>query len=443
MIGRGLRAFLTVGFLLGSVGCVSQPPALAAWHLDASFGSHGVAGVPVREEGVDFPNVPGPGDRGSLLAQGPQGSVFVGGYARSRRGAFLLARLSAQGRLVRSFGNGGVTVVPAIYATPRSPPRMLAVSAGRLLVVGLDRAHHLVVVRLSARGHPDRTFGHAGVARYPLAHAGAHAILAAAVLESDGDVLVVYYGREVPQPVNEPMIQPGLGEGPVEMTRLSPSGALDRSFGSGGFLQAGGPSPVSAEESACGVTAVPDGSVLLAYEQAVGPSGPALEGPAVQELDPGGANAPGFGDRGTAFIAGLPRLEGVSSSLFGALFALSGGRVQASFGGGGALYRFTPSGIPDTTFAASGHTSGGSPVLDIALAPDGETFAVGASRALRIRATLPDGSPDPALGGAGGERFPVELPQQSPQAEQQVVEELAQDGSLLVLVGEDLFRVVR
>jgi hypothetical protein len=60
--------------LAGLVAGTSVPAAQAAsWHLDRSFGSHGVAGLPVREQGIDSPYGPGPGDKGALLAPGPGG----------------------------------------------------------------------------------------------------------------------------------------------------------------------------------------------------------------------------------------------------------------------------------------------------------------------------------------------------------------------------------
>src|SRR5271168_107590 len=113
------RAKTLVGWLALALA-VAGPSAgesarAASWHLDSSFGKLGVAGLPVRES-ASFPLSLGPGDAGSLLAPGPQGSVFVGGYARSRKGSFLIAHLSARGRLVKGFGRRGVSTIPAIYS---------------------------------------------------------------------------------------------------------------------------------------------------------------------------------------------------------------------------------------------------------------------------------------------------------------------------------------
>lgn len=231
--------------MLGVFVCVCASPTASAraWHLDVSFGRHGVAGLPFREEGIDSLYPPGPGSTGSLLAQGPRQSLFVGGYANRQPGSFLVARMSARGTLEPQFGDGGVVTTPAIYSTPQHPPRMFAQSGGRLLVIGLDRAHRLTLVRLTARGRPDRTFSHDGVARYSLPGANDHAILAGAAVESDGNILAVYYPREVSQPVNEPRITPGLGAGPLKLVRLLPTSALDRSFGKAGFLTAAGQPP--------------------------------------------------------------------------------------------------------------------------------------------------------------------------------------------------------
>jgi hypothetical protein len=356
---RWRGAVAVLGLLLVLAALSWTPVAQAAWHLEGSFGDRGVAGLPLRERGIDFLNVPGPGEKGALLAPGPQGSLYVGGYARSKPGAFLVARLSAQGKLVRAFGDGGVAVVPAIYSTPQHPPRMLAAPGGRLLVVGLDRSRRLTVVRLSGRGRPDGGFAHAGVASHALAGAGAHPVIASAVLESDGDLLVVYFPREVPEPANEPQIQPGLGQGPLGLVRLAPTGALDLAFGKGGFLQTSAQPPATPELLACGVTAAPDGSVLLAYEAAFKPGGDEL--PAVQKIDAAGVDAPTFGSAGSAFLSATPRVAGVSSVVFGALFALPDGGAEVSFGGGGALARFTAAGVLDSAFDGTGQTAGGRP----------------------------------------------------------------------------------
>jgi hypothetical protein len=185
----------------------------ASWHLLSSFGKNGVAGLPVRERRQEPPNqgAPSPPERyRSLLVPGPQGSVFVGGYAEGKPGAFLVARMSASGRLVKSFGDGGVMTVPAVHWFNQDPPRMLALAGGNLLIVGLDQADRLVAVRLTSLGKPDRGFGHDGVAQYTFAHARHLMIVTAATVEPNGDILAVYQ-RELPQPLNQPRVPEGQG----------------------------------------------------------------------------------------------------------------------------------------------------------------------------------------------------------------------------------------
>jgi uncharacterized delta-60 repeat protein len=443
--GRRLRARVTLCLLAGLAASLMAATGAwaASWHLDSSFGKRGVAGVALREQGIDSLYPAGPGAQGSLLAPGPQGSVFVGGYADHKPGSFLVSRLSARGTLVKGFGHGGVTVAPAIRSTPQQPPRMLGLPDGKLLIVGMDRARHLILVRLTARGAPDRSFGHRGVALYTLPGSGGHGILAAAGVESEGGILVAYYAKEAPQPVNEPRIAPGLGEGPLGLTRLSPSGALDRSFGQGGFVKEATQSPAT-KGAAVGIAIAADGSILLAYEEAALASANFAEVPAVQELSPAGAEVPGFGARGVAFLPFTPTHEGESSVLFGGLFALGGGGAETSFGGAGQLFRFTSAGTLEPSFGTAGHSAPMAAAQALALAPDGETFAAAAgSGRLTLAGTLASGAPDPALGAAKGERLTARVGRPRPGEEQQVVELLASNNSLTILLGEELLRVAR
>ena len=419
------------GIAAGAQAAVAEG---ASWHLDSAFGLHGVAGVPVREEGIDFPYPPGPGAQGSLLAAGPRGSVFVGGFADHQKGSFRVARLSAGGRLVKGFGSGGVSVVPTIHATAQRPPRMLALAGGGLLIVGLDRAGRLAVVRLSPGGAPDRSFGRDGVADYALADSAGHAIVAAAAVESDGSILIAYYRKEVAEPVNEPQVAPGFGAGPLQLVRLLGSGSLDAAFGKGGFLEP----PLPSEGAAAGVTIDAEGSILIAYEQTPVLSAGVTEAPAVQELTASGVPAPGFGKEGVATLPFLPSAEGVSSSIFGALFALAGGSVEVSFGGEGEVFRFTSSGALDSTFGTSGHARAGRAAAALALAPDEETFALNTRGGLTLAGTLANGAPDPTLGGRSGMRLPAHVPGPKPGEERQAVQLLAGNAGLRILVGEEI-----
>lgn len=436
------RVRLALVLAIGGLAVSGQATHAASWHILPSFGRHGVAGLPVREGGENVAYPPGPGDKGSLLAPGPQGSIFVGGYSRAHKGKFLLARMSAHGALVKSFGHGGVMSVPSIYALPESPPRMFALAGGKLLLIGLDHAGHLLALRFSDTGRLDRGFGHGGTAQYALPGVKKRPVIAGASVESGGEILIVFYQQEVPEPENQPRITAGLGEGAPELLRLLPTGALDGSFGRGGFLPASGQPLLEGEQWECGVTVAPDGSVLLAYETVV-LSGGALALPAVQELSPTGADAAGFGSQGVASLGFMPHFEGEDSIIFGGLFALPGGGVEVSFGGSGQLVRFTAAGALDPAFGSAGRSAPGrSAVSALALASDGETFWAHTGRSVTVGGTLANGALDPALGGAAGIRV-AGLSGPRSEDEQAGLELLPVGGGLDVLYGELLTRLIR
>lgn len=413
-------------------------PSAARWHLDGAFGRGGVAGLPLRESA-----------KGSLLAPGPGGSTFVGGFARQRAGAVLVARMSASGTLVKAFGGSGVVTLPTIHWYSSSPPRLVSAGGGRLLLIGLDRTDRLTVARLDASGHLDRGFGHDGVAVYAFPHRDGFTITTAASVEPSGDVVVAYQ-REAPQQVNEPAIPRGLGEGPLALARILPSGALDRSFGHGGFLAVTAATPAlvgypgAGGGWACEQALAPDGSLVLSYEQALAAGGSMTPGPALQKLEPSGEDAASYGSHGEVSLPFAPRTAGATSDLCDGLFALRDGSVEAAFGGEGEdsrmvdLFRFTPTGALDTAFAGSGHVTLGAPVAALATA-GGEVFSVGSSSGrLVVSGILAGGAADHALGGASGERFGVRIA-----GEPSTVEALGGSNGLIVRAGEELVRVTR
>jgi hypothetical protein len=434
------RAASTALLAVVATACAAAP-AGASWHLQASFGRGGVAGLPLRESA-----------RGTLLAAGPNGSLYVGGYARHRPGAFLLARLSSRGHLIAGFGKGGVLTVPSVRWRGQSPPRLLAVPGGGLVVVGTNAKNELAVVQLTPSGRLSHSFGAGGALTRAFPHRAGLTIVTAATIESDGDLLVVYQ-REARQPTNEPAIPYGLGEGAIGLARVLPSGQPDTSFGQGGFLTAPGATPTLAGYPgteagwACEQSVAPDGTIVLAYEQAVSTRGSFAEGPAVLELTATGEDAP-FSTQGTAFLPVQPATKASTSSLCEALFALGGGAVEAAFGGEGAdsrhdyLFRFTPLGVSDTSFAARGYTVLSVPVAAMALGPQNEIFSAGtASNALMLGGTLASGEADPALGGSSGKGLAAKLPHASATDAGPTVELLAGAGTLTVRVGEEILRL--
>ena len=132
--------------------------------------------------------------------------------------------------------------MPGIYSTSQRPPWMLASSGGKLLVVGVDRRHDLELARLTSAGRPTGGSG-AGSVRVPLPGTGGRRCSQPPRSCTGG---ACSWRTTEAKPRSLPMNRsrtPGLGAGPLELVRVLASGALDRSFGSRGFVQATGPRP--------------------------------------------------------------------------------------------------------------------------------------------------------------------------------------------------------
>lgn len=428
--------------VFGGLALAAPVPLACAgtWHLDSSFGRRGVADLPVRERLQEPPNqgAPGPPERyRSLLVEGPQGSVFVGGYAEHKPGAFLLSRISSSGRLVESFGRGGVMTVPAILWVKQAPPRILALPGGGLLIVGLDKTDQLAAVRVTASGGLDRGYGRDGVAHYSLQGAHGFTIITAAVVQPDGDLLVVYQ-KELPQPDNQPRVPEGQGNGSIHYVRLLPSGALDSAFGNGGFVSGQHPEVSllegeSGTVGACAETLSPGGSLLIAYE-----------GFALEEFSPAGKLVENFGENPVVSAKQGPGETRNGFHFCNGLFSLPGGSVEGI--DGREIVRLTPSGTPAGAFGKDGAVTVDGPNEAATVASDGETFTVGPSgRALLLTGILPNGQPDPTLGASGDQRFAVGLPDAAGSVpgdeEKPTWEVLALPHTLLIRAGRDLVRL--
>jgi uncharacterized delta-60 repeat protein len=400
---RGARLAAVLA-LLASGLVVCSTAAAAAWHLQPSFGKRGVLALPARYTW-------------SLLAPGPEGSLFAAGGVTCKAPpsmnpgrcagtdqSLFVARVSAQGRLVAGFGRGGIASVAAIDAA--GSPRLFALPGGGLLVAGEDRDGELVLARLTPAGKLDPTFGRGGDAHYKLA-GREHQRIAVAV-EPDGDILAIYQQTISPTEV-----------GRTVLVRLLPSGALDESFGKGGSLDAsGGPSATIGPTGAlAGVALASDGSVLLA-EESLGLSSGRIEW-GVEQLSAAGAAIPGFGSGGLA-VAQPGSVELFPEAAFQGLYALPDGVSEVAFAGTALvdnphaflgqefaneieLFRFTASGAPDPTFGRAGKVTIGPQYQTVALAPNGETLTVGGSHGeLTLGGVLASGATDPAIGGARG-----------------------------------------
>jgi uncharacterized delta-60 repeat protein len=216
--------------------------------LDTGFGDHGLLN---------------PGFSATAIAM--QGSkIVVGGGDNA--GAFIVGRFDASGRLDRSFAGGAGEVSFVFTREPNSladPGSVLIAPDGKLVAVGsvdyglfpqeirLD-GERTAIVRLSADGIPDPTFGNGGaeileIGDYPSKYEGA----GTGAFTSDGRLVLLGGVADSifvrPQPI---------------VARLLDDGSLDSSFGDSGVIFTNVPGSEFYQFSTLAIR--PDGVMTLA-----------------------------------------------------------------------------------------------------------------------------------------------------------------------------------
>ena len=291
--------------------------------LDPAFGTGGLVAVPFDAGDVRA-------DAANALAALPDGRVVLAGSSRTfvpppplittselftGTGAFAAARLTADGKLDPTFGDGGrASVLVPLNGYNDAAARAVAVQPdGTVVLAGSavsDSALYffgvhfpfsrryfsdLAAVRLTAGGTPDPSFGTGGrtTVAFALADFTTAAALAAAVLP-DGRVLLAGTAQGVTGP------PPGLvaeGELLAVAVRLTSGGQPDRTYDGNGKLELPGFNPVSAVAAA-------DGRVVFA-------------GTRVAQLTVGGKPDPAFGTGGSVPTPFLDPADGIPFSPVG------------------------------------------------------------------------------------------------------------------------------
>lgn len=201
----------------------------SAGALDAGFGQGG--SVPIAFLGTSY-------DRAQAMALQPDGKIVVVGDTQTsvvdeNGNDWAVARYLPSGELDASFGTGGV-VVGDLGSTPGVPYHEgledVAVQADGKLVVGgtlsrFGQGADLLVMRLSAAGQLDGTFGSGGVAT-SVDIAGDADIGERVAIDGDGRILIA--GRVAPSGGSDP---------DIGILRYLPNGDLDTSFGDQGVLR--------------------------------------------------------------------------------------------------------------------------------------------------------------------------------------------------------------
>jgi uncharacterized delta-60 repeat protein len=185
--------------------------------LDTSFGERGVASQPVDPSGRDTRNgrdflvYDYKHAKTAALAIDRLGRAVVA--ASTGEAAALLMRFTPDGKLDPTFGTTGMVQTTAGAGFNIST--LLRDSDGRWVAAGTMR-ERMVVVRYSADGVPDPTFGTGAVSSTPMS-TGMR--VSAALQQEDGHLLVA-----------------ASGENGVHLARFDRDGMPDRSFGSAGVI---------------------------------------------------------------------------------------------------------------------------------------------------------------------------------------------------------------
>ncbi|HMA37944.1 MAG TPA: S-layer homology domain-containing protein [Chloroflexia bacterium] len=357
--------------------------------LDPSFGSAGIATAIAIQAGCSSQ---------TALQVEPDGEILV---ACSNPGVSFAAFLP-NGQPDLRFGDAG----NGTQFTPGPSFAALAFGAGGTLVgtgyaylPGPPVRYDLQLGRYLIGGTPDPSFGQGGVAQIAFADHSAFG-LAIGILP---DWRIVAAGRTTATDYYQPSH--------LAAWRLTPSGALDPSFGGSGEVTRA----LGADSQAWGLALGAGGTLTLAgYTTATtGPT--ALPNYALLRLAPNGTLDPTFGSGGivtttfgVASLAVAP-LVGLDGRLFVAGDARTVPRAQqaehfalAAYGPGGVLDpAFGHAGLVTTAFPA-----GRDRAAALALQPDGRIVAAGQtnddqSAAFAVARYTPDGRLDPTFGNLG------------------------------------------
>jgi uncharacterized delta-60 repeat protein len=213
----------------------------------------------------------GPIGRAQAVVVATNGKLLVGGFSGPEGGNIQVARLNANGLLDNTFGVAGKATVD--FGGDDFGLALARQANGRILVAGRSTAAGAVVARLRSNGALDPDFD--GDGRVTLPGGGS---VNAILVQPDRNVLVA--GNAA-------------GNLAMTVTRLTPNGAIDTTFGTGGTatIDFG-----TLDDITGGAALQPDGKIVVAgYTQA-------SEDVAVARLNPDGTFDSSFGTGGKATV---------------------------------------------------------------------------------------------------------------------------------------------
>jgi uncharacterized delta-60 repeat protein len=348
-----------------------------------------------------------------LAAALPDGSIVMVAATTADPFTLYAAKLGPHGALDPSFGTAGIAKLATPSGATFELQQLLRQADGKLLLIGPrdpssplgGTSARMEVTRLNADGSLDRGYGAGGSAATPLGESCGRGCTIAA-LAPDGSLVVSGSTTSATPPPAGTM--PDLR---WSLTRLTPAGAVDPSFGSAGVVTIPTAGTTFARDVAIGA----GGTIVTAGQLGSGSSpGSRL---LLTRLTPGGAADATFAggvpvastfqpgrtpillqDDGSVVIAGgIPRVEGPPAT-------------EARF----LLARYTPAGAPDTAFGTVELKTtpeqllpaAGGALLAVQRAPANSFGLTPARGGVRISRVTSTGALDPA--GPGGSY--VDLP---------------------------------
>jgi uncharacterized delta-60 repeat protein len=303
---------------------------------DAAFGTAGITRV---GHAVDASN------NAVAATRMTDGRVVVVGQARmtqnvGRLPAWHVARLNVDGSLDRSFGING-TARAFLGASANHEIYGVAVDAsGRVALVGqlfADGAYRATVVRLTANGALDTSFGSNGMVRLAEPNASART----ATFFPDGSLLV---GGAIPPG--------GLGSSTFGFWKLGANGSPDTSFGTNGVASI---APTTGWGAILALHPRHDGRIIATGSQSPVSPGSRRNPVVAMRLLANGTLDATFGTSGFTLVTpASPRVVLASSSIdsSGRIYVAS--RSQSSLTEDVTLSRLTADGAIDPSFGTSG-----------------------------------------------------------------------------------------
>ena len=248
----------------------------------------------------------------------------------------VLVRYNADGTLDSSFGSGGLVRSPIAMGVNA----LSLQSDGKLVVAGESEddpyTHYVRLIRYTADGSPDRSFGQRGIVTVSASatNAGVDSANALAILPDGRLIVAGSTANACPQGSAS-----SCTDDQLMLARLTSAGALDQRFGDGGIVRTS-ITPFNAD--AASIAIQPTGRILIAGDLHDHSNGVQKTlGSVLARYDADGSLDPGFGHGGMTTTMGLDRRSAP-------LLAADGTTIVTGLDNGLVLVSYTPNGSLET-----------------------------------------------------------------------------------------------